>query len=263
LVKEVFNRQTFAASTYVSEGDTLGMVLILADLNLVENELVRDYLRMLDLAYRRNVALKDRHTLDIYDSATGIFNRRHFSKLIDEEIARSRRLLLPVSLIFINVDRIRLFNEKIGAKQADAVLKIIALIFKRTARVNDAVARLGGDEFAFLLPHTPSSGATLKAERLRRIIESTKFPLLENSQLGPVTVSLGVSEYPSLCSDSESLLRSADEAMQQVKVAGGNKVCLSTPASGFQMDFTPLKMPSSSRASRAAQTSSKVFGGSQ
>ena len=144
-------------------------------------------------------------------------------------------------------------NERIGSRQADSVLKMVAMILKKTARVSDIVARSGSDEVVLLLPHTNHQGAMIKAERIRRMIESTRFPILQGLQTEPLTISCGVSEYPSFCNDAESLVRSADEALMQVKRSGGNKICLTKPSPGFQMDFTPLDVPAATGGPRAEE----------
>ena len=115
---------------------------------------------------------------------------------------------------------------------------MIGMILKKTTRATDIIARTGPDEIMFILPHTDHLGAAVKAERIRRMIETTKFPVLENQEMNHLSVSVGVSEYPSFCNDAESLLKSCDEALFQVKQAGGNRVCISTPPMGFQPDFS-------------------------
>jgi hypothetical protein len=93
----------------------------------------------------------------------------------------------------------------------------------------------------FLLPHTDGMGAAIKGERARRAVESMRFPPFD--RLGPVTVSVGVGEYPSTCGDADGLLKSADEALWQVRRAGGNKVCLGTPTEGHVPDFATKSSP--------------------
>jgi len=103
------------------------------------------------------------------------------------------------------------------------------------------VARIEASGFAILMPHTPHMGAAMKAERIRRMIVATRFPSLVEA--GSITVSCGVSEYPSFTSDAESLLRSAREALDQVR--DGGRVCLATAPQGFQSDFIPHEVPAS------------------
>lgn len=244
LIQQVFRRERFTAFEHGSDGETLGLFVILENVEVnAESGIVQSLRKIFDLTYKRNLTLKEKHALDTTDPLTGLINRRHFSQRLDEEISRSRRILMPVSLISVDVDGLKRLNDRIGFQQTDAVLKMIAMILKKTARVSDILARTGPDEIALLLPHTAHMGAAVKAERIRRTLESTRFPLLDGLGLGPLTVSCGVSEYPSFCNDAEGLLRTVDEALVQVKQAGGNKVCLAVAPPGFEMDFVPHEVP--------------------
>jgi diguanylate cyclase (GGDEF)-like protein len=250
LIKGVFLRDTFSAFAHFNDGEAIGLFVILDETDLTDpNSKVRCLQQSFELAYKRNLTLKEKHSLDTGDSITGLYNRRHFNRLLDDEIARSRRLYLPVSLIILDIDGTTEINKKIGFQQTDSILKSIAQILRRTARANDVLARIGPDEFACLLPHTGHLGGAVKAERLRRIVEATKIPLLESLGIPPITVSCGVSEYPTTSGDADALFRAADEAMHEVKRAGGNKVCLSSAPPGFQMDFIPREIPAGPRPS--------------
>jgi diguanylate cyclase (GGDEF)-like protein len=254
LIREVFRKDSFSAFAHLNDGEAIGLFVILDETDVSDpNSKVRCLQQAFELAYKRNLTLKEKHLLDTSDNVTGLYNRRHFNGMLDDEIARSRRLYLPLSLIIMDLDGTTKLNQKIGFQQTDAVLKSIAQILKRTARANDVLARIGPDEFACLLPHTGHLGGAVKAERLRRIIEATKVPLLESLGLGPITVSCGVSEYPTTSGDADTLFRSADEAMHEVKRAGGNKVCLSSPPPGFQLDFSPRDVPASPRPGGGAR----------
>ena len=247
LVRDVFNKEKFTAFSHVSDGEALGVFVILDQVNLEENMQVNILRRAFELAYKRNLTIKEKHLLDLTDPLTGLANRKQFLSRLEQEMARSRRILMPVSLITMDVDGFSALNSRLGTQQADSVLKTVAMILKRTTRLNDILARVGPDEFACLLPHTGHEGAAIKAERLRILLESTKVPLLEGLGLGPIRVSCGVSEYPSFCGDGEGLIQSADEAMVQVRKAGGNRVCLAAAPIGFKMDFTPRLAEDSSK----------------
>ncbi len=257
LVLEVFKKEKFTAFSHRVDGDVVGVFVVLEETDAeTDSSRLLALRHMLDIAYKRNLTMKEKHLLDTSDPVTGVYNRKHFLKLLDDEIARARRLLLPVSLIVMDIDGIGKFNQKLGYQPVDSILKTIGQMLKKTTRTNDIVARIGPDEFACLLPHTPHMGAAVKAERIRRIVEMTRIPLLESLSLGNVTMSCGVSEYPSFSSDAESLIRSADESMHEVKRAGGNKVCLASATPGFQLDFSPREMPSSERAEVSSMRSS-------
>lgn len=248
LIREIFKRDTFAAFSHTDGSDIQGVFVVLTDAQIDFNDgLLLSLRRIFELAYKRNLTLKEKHNVDITDSVTGMFNKRHFSKLLNDEIARSRRLMMPVTLLVFDIDRTHLLNERFGMQQTNALLRSVANLLRKSARANDIVARIGADEFACLLPHTPLKGGAIKAERFRRLVEAAKFPLLEG--LGPLTIACGVAEYPSTSSDAEMLLQTADEALYEVKASGGNKVCVARTPGGFQKDFEPMDVPSSPRPS--------------
>lgn len=239
LMTRVFRVEKFTAFSHSDESGLHGVFVIL---DTVEGGsgagLLQCYKGVFELAYKRNLILKEKHALDATDPITGLWNRRRFSRHLEEEVSRARRLTMPVSLISLEIDNFRELHKRLGAQQFDALLKTIASILKTTARVNDVIARTGTAEFSLLLPHTGHMGAAVKAERCRRVLESARIPLLQSLGLGPVTVSCGVSEYPSFSSDADGLMQSADQALAQVRESGGNKVCLSIPNAGFKPDFT-------------------------
>jgi diguanylate cyclase (GGDEF)-like protein len=238
LVKEVFRCENYIAFPHKSDGEVVGVCVVLSDDDVNSTaHLALAYRRSFELAWKRNSALKEKHALDTADTLTGLTNRKHFSQRLDEEISRARRLTMPLSMILLDIDGIHQWNASLGFQQADALIKSVAAILKKTARLTDIVARTGPDEFSILLPHTGYKGAAIKAEKLRRIIEATRIPILKHDQ--KLTVSFGVSEYPSLSSDAEALFRSCDEALMQVRAAGGNRVCLATAPADFKMDFVP------------------------
>ena len=110
-------------------------------------------------------------------------------------------------------------------------------MLSKTSRINDIVGRISGDEFAIILPHTPYRGALIKAERVRQFIENARFSDVV-AGISRLTISVGIAEYPSHCSDVNEMLKSADEAMFDVSKAGGNQVCLTTAPDHFVPDFT-------------------------
>ncbi len=246
MVREVFKCELFSAFTHMDGDEVRGVFIILDEVEVEDSDSkVVCLKRMFDLAYKRNLILKEKHSLDVTDPVTGLVSRRHFSKLMNDEIARARRLMMPVTLMVFSVDRCQELKDHFGAQQMDALLRSVGGLLKKSTRSNDVVARVGHEEFACLLPHTSVRGGSIKAERFRRFIELAKFPILEGRE--PLTVSCGVSEYPSFANDAEMLLQSADEALFEVKNSGGNKVCLSKAPPGFQQDFLSVEVPLSPR----------------
>lgn len=246
-VREVFKKDRFTVFTHKVDQEVVGLFLALEEFDLSARQDLALLNEAFDLAFKRNRVLKEKHAVDFYDPLTGLSNHRHFTRLLGEEISRARRLLMPVSVLTLSIDRYDTWVSKLGPTLAETIVKLVAQVMKKTSRTNDSIARIGPADFALILPHTTQVGAAVKAERLRRTIEATRFPVLDKFNGERVTVSCGVSEYPGLAGDADALMRSADEALFEVKKLGGNRVCLAAALSGFIPDFIPVDVPSSPR----------------
>ncbi len=152
------------------------------------------------------------------DGLTGLFNHGAFQEALRTEIQRAERLRQPLSLIMLDVDHFKQFNDTFGHPAGDEVLRQVAEVLRHQARPYDIVARYGGEEFAIILPSTPLEDALRAAERLRQAIER-----IPNSH-APITASLGVAEYQR-GSMPASLLYNADSALYHAKRSGRNRVC--------------------------------------
>lgn len=156
--------------------------------------------------------------LSIRDSLTGLFNRRHFFHTLQLEKERAKRQNRALSLILIDIDNFKQYNDTFGHLEGDKVLEMLARILKSSLRQSvDSTYRYGGDEFASLLIETTIQQAIQIAERIR--ISYKK----EN--LGSTTLSLGISEYKSHF-DVETFIGVTDKALYEAKGSGGNQVIL-------------------------------------
>lgn len=236
LMNSAFGIEQFSAFP-LAHGDFIRGVVLIAGSSSSENmKFLSPLLSVLNLRYE-NLLLQGRlHDLETFDEVTQVWNRDNFDRRLQEEMARSRRTQLPISLARISVDRFGEIKRNSGQERTDLLLRAIASIIKKNSRINDIVGRLGEDELGLLLPHTRDRGAAIKAERLRRMIESADFSKILPDKT-EVTISLGVSEYPSHCRDSEELYQSSDEALFQIKRDGFNQVCLSATPPHFVPDF--------------------------
>jgi diguanylate cyclase (GGDEF)-like protein len=163
----------------------------------------------------------------IRDGLTGLFNHRHFRETLELEVLRCRRHGREFSLIFMDVDHFKRFNDTHGHLEGDKVLKTLARLIRDRCRATTMAARYGGEEFVLLLPETGKSGARSLAEGLRRAVESHDFEGRESQPDGRVTLSLGVATFPQDGNDSVTLISSADRALYQAKNGGRNRVCCS------------------------------------
>lgn len=159
---------------------------------------------------------KELQELCITDALTGIYNWRHFRDRLEYEVARNKRQNHPLSLIFFDVDNLKIYNDKFGHSGGNEILKAIARIITWSIRKDvDSAYRFGGDEFAIILPETNSKQAT---EVAKRIIKR-----LSESNLCDVTLSFGIAELePDI--DPDTLLKRADEAMYLSKQDPNNKI---------------------------------------
>ncbi len=155
------------------------------------------------------------------DGLTGIFNRRQFESKIREELARTGRYGGNLSVLMIDIDHFKLINDEFGHLLGDEVLKQVANIFGRHLRKVDITCRYGGEEFAIILPATRLPSAHAVAEKLRRAVETYEFPGVPR----PVTISIGVAEFPTHGEERDELVSAADAALYQAKQGGRNRVC--------------------------------------
>lgn len=162
----------------------------------------------------------------IMDQLTQTYNRRYFNQKSAEEFRRAVRYKRHLSMIVIDVDKFKYYNDTYGHLQGDLVLQQVSALFKENLREQDILCRYGGDEFVLLLPETDQEGAYRKGEHLRSIVESYPFPNLQKKGK-PLTLSLsvGVATLNSKVASEEELFRCADEALYKAKRGGRNLVC--------------------------------------
>lgn len=159
----------------------------------------------------------------VKDAKTGLYNHIFFIKRINEEFSRSKRQKIPFSVVLIDIDNFKKFNDKYGHLAGDAVINSIAETLKHELREMDTVSRFGGEEFTILLPDTKGSIAMNIAERVRKSVENLTVLYMDKEL--KVTISLGLSLYNYVENiDANELLKRADEAMYKSKDNGRNRV---------------------------------------
>jgi diguanylate cyclase (GGDEF)-like protein len=165
-------------------------------------------------------ALKKRARRQQIDALTGVPNRRAFRHRLQREISRAERYRHPLSLVFVDVDRFKLYNDRHGHPAGDQLLIALADLLCRSVRDIDVVARCGGDEFALILPETNAAGARPAVERLLQTIRDYPFPHTETQPTGQLTCRAGVCCFPDDAKDWVSLVEGAAEALEQARAAG-------------------------------------------
>lgn len=158
------------------------------------------------------------------DGLTGVFNHRFFHDTLRGKITISEKENKPLSMVFIDIDFFKHYNDLNGHQKGDEVLRKIGSLLKSTVRRQDIVARYGGEEFAVLLPDTTEDDAIIIAERIRKKIEETYFYGEENQPNGKLTASIGISVYPDKAKSDIELIKSADDALYRAKFFNKNRV---------------------------------------
>ncbi len=205
-------------------------------------------LKWKDLLMETNEELR---RLAVTDELTGIANRRQFFELAAVESRRARRNWTPLSLLMIDVDKFKDYNDTYGHTMGDECLVRVAQCIRETLRrPTDVVARYGGEEFVVLLPETPRVGAEQIAEAIRLAVRELRIPHRTSGVDDCVTVSIGVcTATPENPVDLDHLVHLADGALYQAKQAGRNRVA-SCAVSGEKTEASPLPAPPRGRRSQ-------------
>lgn len=196
------------------------------ELQMLNRELeARVRVRTVELA----AANKRLAQLAITDGLTGKYNHRYFHDRLGLEVERSGRNNLPLSLLMIDVDHFKQFNDTHGHVAGDAALRQVAELAATERRINDIVARYGGEEFAVLLPDTPRDAAVRLAEQMRERVEQASFVGGDGTSSAELTISVGVAACPDDTREASELLIAADAALYRAKRGGRNQVALAEP----------------------------------
>ena len=175
------------------------------------------------LKYQKDMLLK----MVYIDGLTGVFNRRYLDEHLIRQIHLARRSAKDSSVLLIDIDLFKQFNDRYGHVEGDAILKKVAESIQSHGlkRMSDFVVRYGGEEFVIVLPETNTAGAEKVAERIREEIQSLNIAHLD-SELGVLTISIGISGCLFEGADTVSVLEAADKKLYEAKISGRNKVCV-------------------------------------
>jgi diguanylate cyclase (GGDEF)-like protein len=210
-----------------------GVLVYSADADKASLMKLQEEFSMFSMCYSFFALEKKIDALEVQDFVTELFNRSHYLKVLEGEVSRARRLQLPLSIVKVALDDFIELESSLGEPARDELLKSLAAVISKTSRTNDITCRSGLNEIAMILPHCSKKGAALRAERLRRIVEGATF--LEKGM--KVSISLGISEYPSLCNTPQSLDETATKALTHILDKGGNKICLFKAPSDYTPEF--------------------------
>lgn len=158
------------------------------------------------------------------DHLTHLYNRRFFMSRAQEEIERALRHQAPLSVLMVDIDHFKVFNDTHGHATGDRVLQTVARAMQAALRTSDVCARYGGEEFAMLLPNTMGENAYYVAERVRRTLQTTRYTGLGLPADVSITISVGVATCPRDATTLDDLMSFADEALYQAKREGRDRV---------------------------------------
>ncbi len=181
-------------------------------------EMVGQFSSHAALAMRNAWLLEQMQRMAEVDALTSVANRRTFENVLSHEVSRSTRLGEPLTLVMVDVDHFKRFNDTHGHRAGDEALKEVAEALESGCRDFDTVARYGGEEFGVILPACSSKESLIAAERLRQAVSQI------DSLPGSVTASAGVATFPTHAPDTEALIKAADEALYESKRSGRNRV---------------------------------------
>jgi len=165
---------------------------------------------------------EDMEARSITDGLTGLYNYRYFHQRFREEVERARRYGHSLSLVLMDIDHFKKFNDQYGHLVGDAMLQAVAASLRRTIREGDILARYGGEEFVLIFLETDKEGARLVAARLQSVVRETWVE--DNGRELGVTFSMGIASFPDDAKDEKGLFVCADMAMYQAKLSR-NTVC--------------------------------------
>jgi diguanylate cyclase (GGDEF)-like protein len=209
-----------------SRGDVFGVLELVSDSPKGFTTQQRRWLDILSanmaIAMQNAMLYQQREREAVRDGLTHLYNHRFLQEKLIHESEAYKRHGRPFSLVILDIDHFKQYNDAFGHPQGDKLLIALAGILKRSVRQVDFVARYGGEEFAIVLPECPKDKAIQVAERIRRNVEEYENAHQDRYNL---TVSVGVSAFPADGDSKEEIFERADEALYRAKAQGRNQVC--------------------------------------
>jgi diguanylate cyclase (GGDEF)-like protein len=164
--------------------------------------------------------------LSSIDGLTELYNYRYLHQYLKMELEREKRYKRQLSLVMIDIDDFKSYNDQFGHLVGDLVLKKISAIFRNATRGCDVLCRYGGEEFAIILPETSKEEAVVVCERIRLSVEAAEMVDEQGNPVGNVSVTLGLASFPADADNKDDLIDNADRALYQGKEAGKNCIFL-------------------------------------
>lgn len=161
------------------------------------------------------------------DTLTGLYNRRYLDKYFHIELARYKRKPISISVIMIDIDHFKFFNDRYGHEIGDQVLHGLGLILKKCVRGSDFACRYGGEEFILIMPDTDLNAAENRAEKIRKEVKN--FSITKGATtIKNLTVSMGIAIFPAHGNTQAAIIEAADKALYCAKIEGRDRICLAS-----------------------------------
>lgn len=191
---------------------------------------MQDYIRWADkqtsLASMIHQAIREKAQKAERDTMTGLYNKAYLYNFLPEALARCQAMHQKISLLMIDIDHFKNYNDTNGHPAGDKVLIRTAQLLQASVRDHDVCVRFGGEEFIVVLPNSSTDRAYQIAERLRQSVERIDFEHGEHQPLGRVTISIGLATFPDHALSMETLIERADKSLYQSKNSGRNRVSI-------------------------------------
>jgi len=230
-IEKILNTEYFVTIPLKSKEKVLGAILI--DNIFTKKPITKSDIRMLTMfANHAGLAIENSRLyektvlLSKIDWLTNLWNSGEFHKKLIAGIEKAKASDTPLSLVMIDMDNFKKYNDTLGHQQGDEVLRQVSKMLTEKSRKGDIIARYGGEEFSIIMPYTAKEDAYVIAERLRQEVE-TSFELMRFTKRNlKLTMSLGIASFPVDASDKDSLIDKADSALYEAKRSGKNKTFL-------------------------------------
>lgn len=220
----------------MAQGETLGVLYLdsgkketdrnesaFRPLSDSEHRMVKTLAEHLALAVANLNLRETLRAQSIRDPLTGLFNRRYMEESLERELHRSIRKKAPLTVVMVDIDHFKRFNDTFGHEGGDAVLREVARIFRTQLRADDIACRYGGEEFTLILPEAPLEVVRERADHLRQAVKETQVQE-RGRVLDKVSISIGIASYPQHGTTAEALLGVADMALYRAKEEGRDRV---------------------------------------
>ncbi len=207
--------------------EDLGVISDAANRAIANLSGIRRQQYLLTTLSRQNAELgslnKEFREMAIRDGLTGLFNHRYAKERLDDEFERAKRFGRDLTVLFMDLDHFKCYNDTHGHQAGDEILQILAALMMKSVRESDTLARWGGEEFVVISPETNKEQGCILAEKIRIAVAEHEFPNASQQPLGLVSLSIGISSRSDTTENAEKLLRFADDAVYAAKDSGRNR----------------------------------------